>query len=152
MLQERHFIKRLAKRLINCENRNINRILFVCTCLQKKQARKFIYFISDQTGMSSQFTFVSDLDNGIQELYFEFINPCSDVTGQQVWKGSQPNKCHFKSSRIQFLNLRPGAWRRAGGAMAGCSVLLTRPEPFCTQSTPWAGWRLRTFVKWSMVT
>ena len=58
MLQERHFIKRLAKRLINCENRNINRILFVCACLQKKQARKFIYFISDQTGISLEFTFL----------------------------------------------------------------------------------------------
>ena len=56
MLQERHFIKRLAKRLINCENRNINRILFVCACLQKKQARKFIYFISDQTGIGSKST------------------------------------------------------------------------------------------------
>ena len=33
MLQERHFIKRLAKRLINCENRNINKILFVCILL-----------------------------------------------------------------------------------------------------------------------
>ena len=84
MLQERHFIKRLAKRLINCENRNINRILFVCACLTKKQARKFIYFTFDQTGKSSEFSFVSDLDNGIQELNFEFINPCSDVTGQQV--------------------------------------------------------------------
>ena len=50
----------------------------------KKQARKFIYFTFDQTGKSSEFSFVSDLDNGIQELHFEFINPCSDVTGQQV--------------------------------------------------------------------
>ena len=111
-----------------------------------------LYYIS-LSGICSDFTFVSDLDNGIQELYFEFINPCSDVTGQQVWKGSQPNKCHFKSS-IQFLNLhlRPGAWSQAAGAMVGCSLLLTRPERISTPSTPWAGWRLRTSAKWSMDT
>ena len=34
------------------------------------------------------FTHVSDLDNGIQELGFVFIDPWPDVTGQQVVKGS----------------------------------------------------------------
>ena len=44
----------------------------------------FIFYFVDQSEISSKSAFVSDLDNGIQELYFEFINPCSDVTGQQV--------------------------------------------------------------------